>query len=62
MAHCLTATDRFWLMSKNSALRALFEAIQKGDRSAVAPLADHLDMLGAIDLATSIREAVPKGA
>jgi hypothetical protein len=48
-------------MSKNSALRDLFEAIQRGDRGAVLPLADHLEELGALDLATFIREAIPEG-
>jgi hypothetical protein len=48
-------------MSKNSTLRDLFEAIQKGDRSAALPLADHLEELGAIDLAAPIREFVPLG-
>jgi hypothetical protein len=47
-------------MSKNSTLRALFVAIQKGDLSAALPLADHLDELGALDLATHVREAIPR--
>jgi hypothetical protein len=49
-------------MSKNSTLRALFEAIQKGDRSAALPLADHLEKLGADDLAALVREAIPRSS
>jgi hypothetical protein len=47
-------------MSKNSTLRALFVAIQKGDLGAALPLADHLEELGAPDLATYVREAIAR--
>jgi hypothetical protein len=48
-------------MSKNSTLRALFFAIQKGDAGAVSPLADCLIDLDADDLASPILAAIPEG-
>jgi hypothetical protein len=48
-------------MSKNPTRRALFTAIQKGERGAVLPLVDHLEELGVGDLALWIREVIPEG-
>jgi hypothetical protein len=48
-------------MSKNPTLRRLFMAIEKGDRGAVLPLADHLEELNAPDLAALIRDGFPQG-